>query len=167
MWVKSWPEALLQWQSAILVSLGFSRSLEEEAEEVLFFILNLSNHLRLLRFAKDSAKGGRTMIPTRRLWFKISEPSSMIIVVLILCLWRRSFRLIVAFQWFLMHFQFNVERTWQCQPIYCQDCYVQKQELLLPPCSNRHMHPCPPTCRWWPQKVVEQILQAIFLNNFL
>jgi hypothetical protein len=34
----------------------FSRSLEEEAEEVLFFILNLSNHLRLLRVAKDSAR---------------------------------------------------------------------------------------------------------------
>jgi hypothetical protein len=25
----------------------------------------------------------------------------------------------------------------------------------------------PPTCGSWPQKVVEQILQAIFLNNFL
>jgi hypothetical protein len=29
------------------------------------------------------------------------------------------------------------------------------------------LHPCPPTCRSWPQKVVEQILQANFLNNFL
>jgi len=137
MWVKSWPEALLQWQSAIVVSLGFSRSLEEEAEEVLFFILNLSNHLRLLRVVKDSAKGGGNMIPARRHWFEVSEPSSMIIVVLILCLWRRSFRLIVAFQWFLMAFSvqpgMNLAMSAHLLPrLLCADTRTSSSSLFQP-----------------------------------